>query len=467
MLASMGCAGGMIMLDQTVVAVALASMASGLGLTTYALHGVALVYVLGMAAFAPVGGMAARRFGLLPTFRCGVVVFALASGACGLTPAGAAAEPLLLLLRALQGAGAGLMLPVATTLITHLYEEHERGRALATYAGLAQVFFVLGPVVGAVLTQYLGWRSLFLVNVPVAAAVLWLASKARITGEPQPVGGALTVVRPLLVVASVVLLVLGLYWCGAGGFTEPEPFAVLLGGAMALALAVRLVLGSPEPFLDLRLLGIRPYAVAVALTFAVQAAQLVVLVHGTLFLRQAMHRPLLATGLCLLPLVVTLTAGTLLSGYLLDRSRSVRVPVLLGLVVATLGAVLWTLALPSLSYARQVPGMALAGLGMGLPVPALSAELMRAVPKDKRGDASVLRQTLRQLGGAVGLATAGALVLAANDDADDAAGIVTATATPSAFLAASAFLLAALLCAAALLPPRRARPDRTEAPGDS
>ncbi|MEU8461693.1 hypothetical protein [Streptomyces sp. NPDC029003] len=93
---------------------------------------------------------------------------------------------------------------------------------------------------------------------------------------------------------------------------------------------------------------------------------------------------------------------------------------------------------------------------------------MRAVPKDKRGDASVLRQTLRQLGGPVRPATAGALVLAANDDADadDAAGIVTATATPSAFLAASAFLLAALLCAAALLPPRRARPPRTDASGD-
>ncbi|MFE1791238.1 hypothetical protein ACFW7J_23105 [Streptomyces sp. NPDC059525] len=98
--------------------------------------------------------------------------------------------------------------------------------------------------------------------------------------------------------------------------------------------------------------------------------------------------------------------------------------------------------------------MVLAGIGMGMPVPALSAELMRAVPQHDRADASVLRQTLRQLGGAVGLALAGALVLAANDDTADAAGIVTATATPVAFVTADAFLLAALLSATALLPVR-------------
>ncbi|MFD7027828.1 MFS transporter [Streptomyces sp. NPDC059917] len=440
----------MIMLDQTVVAVALAPMARDLGLTTYALHGVALVYVLALAAFAPVGAMVARRFGLLPTFRFGILLFAAASGCCGLTPYGPAAEPFLLLTRALQGAGAGLMIPVATTLITGLYEERERGRALAAYAGLAQVFFVLGPVVGAVLTQYLGWRAVFPANVPVAVAVLCLAAGARVEEEPE--GRPLTVVAPLLMLLSVAVLVLGLYWCGFRGFTDLRTFAVLASGAVSLSVAVRLVLRSPEPFLDLRLLAIRPYAVAVTLTALVQAAQLIVVVHGTLFLRQAMHRPLLITGLSLVPLVAALTVGTLLSGHLLDRHRSPRIPVLLGLAAATLGTVLWTVALPSRTYAWQVPGMVLAGIGMGLPVPALSAELMRRVPEGKRVDASVLRQTLRQLGGAVGLALAGAMVLTANDDAADAAGIVDATATPVAFVAASGFLCAALLCAAVLLP---------------
>ncbi|MFF2195820.1 MFS transporter [Streptomyces sp. NPDC058157] len=449
-LTAMGCAGGMIMLDQTVVAVALDPMSRSLGLTTWVMHRVVLVYVLALSAFAPVGGMAARRFGLLATFRCGIVLFAVASGACGLAPDGDFAGPFLLLMRVFQGMGAGLMIPVATTVITNVYEEHERGRALAVYAGLAQVFFSLGPVVGAVLTQYLGWRSVFPVNVPVAVAALWLAARARVADERGR--GGLGVLQPVVVSASVAAVVLALYQCGVWGLADPRTPAALTAGTLALALAVRLVLRSREPLVNLRLLRIRPYAVATGLTFLVQGPQLIVMVHGTLFLRQAMHLPPLTTGLALLPLVGALTTGTFLSGHLLDRYRSIRVPVLLGLTAATLGAVLWTLALPQRGYLWQVPGMVLAGIGMGMPVPALSAELMRAVPRRDRADASVLRQTLRQLGGAFGLALAGALVLAANDDTADAEGIVTATATPAAFATATAFLTAALLCAALLLP---------------
>ncbi|MEV7416627.1 MFS transporter [Streptomyces sp. NPDC089919] len=455
----MACAGGMVMLDQTVVAVALAPMARGLGLTTWVMHGVVLVYILALSAFAPVGGMAARRFGLPATFRAGTVLFAVASGVCGLAPAGAAAEPFVLAVRAVQGAGAALMIPVATTVITELYEDHERGRALAVYAGLAQVFFVAGPVVGAVLTEFLGWRAVFLVNVPVAAVTLWVVSGVQRDRAAER--GPLTAIQPLLVVLALAVLVFGLYRCGDWGPADLRTWTALTAGAVALAVAVRLVLRSRQPLVDLRLLGIWPYAVAVAVTFLVQAPQLIVLVHGTLFLRQAVGLSVLGTGLALLPLVAALATGTFLSGYLLDRSRSIRLPVLLGLAIATLGAVLWTAALSSRGYPWQVPGMVLAGLGMGMPVPALSAELMRVVPAHKRADASVLRQTLRQLGGAVGLATAGAFVLAANDEAADRAGIIQAGAAPAAFVVASATLAAALLFAAAKLPRREDRAGPT------
>lgn len=133
-------------------------------------------------------------------------------------------------------------------------------------------------------------------------------------------------------------------------------------------------------------------------------------------------------------------------------------PVLLGLTAATVGAAAWTAVLPSREYLWQVPGMLLAGIGMGLPVPALSAELMRAVPADKRADASVLRQSIRQLGGAVGLA-AGAVVLAANERVAEEAGVISVTATSAAFLVASWVLAATLPLAS----PCRAGPVRAGA----
>lgn len=456
----MGFAGGMAMLDQTVVAVALDPMARSIGLTTFVMHGVVLVYVVSISAFAPVGGMVSRRYGLLRTFCFGTVVFAVASAVCGLAPPGEAAEPIVLAARAVQGVGAALMIPVATTVITQVYEEGERARALAAYAGLAQVFFVLGPVVGPILTQYEGWRSIFLVNVPLGAVTLWVIARARLKNEAA--GDRLMVVQPLVVALSLTVFILGLYLCGVWGFTDPKTLAILGAGVLALPLTVRLVLRSARPLVDLRLLTIRPYAVAVTLTFLVQAPQLIVVVHGTLFLRQARNLSLLTTGLSMLPLVTGLTAGTLLSGYLLDRTRSVRVPVLLGLVTATLGTVAWMISLfTAAAYPWHVPGMLLAGLGMGMPIPSLSAELMRAVPEHKRADASVLRQTLRQLGGAVGLAAAGAAVLAVNNDVADEAGVITASATPGAYVVANCFLVTALLLAALLLP-GGARTEKTE-----
>ncbi|MEV6319529.1 MFS transporter [Streptomyces sp. NPDC051776] len=438
------------MLDQTVVAIALDPMAHSLHLTTFTMHSVVLVYVLSLSSLTPVGGMLARRIGIVRTFQCGVVTFAVASASCGLAPVGGGAEAFILTARCVQGAGAALMLPVATTMITDLYGEQERGRALAIYAGLAQIFFVLGPVVGAALTQSLGWRAVFLVNFPLSGVILWLAARAHM--KTGAAGGPLAVVPVLITAFSLAMLVLGLYGWGLWGFSDVRSLSALVTGTVALVFAVRLTLQSRHPVVDLRLLTIRRYAVAVTLTFLVQAAQMIVLVHGTVFLRQALDLSVLASGLCLLPLVLSLTVGTFASGYLMDLFRSVRVPTLSGLMAATLGAAAWTAALPVPDYLWQIPGMALAGLGLGMPIPALSAELMSVVPRDRTAEASVLRQMLRQLGGAFGLAMGGAVVLAVNDDSVDATGIVSVPASQAGFMLASSLLGGTLLFSAVLLP---------------
>ncbi|WP_186831897.1 MFS transporter [Streptomyces sp. ISID311] len=439
----------MVLLDETVVALALDPMARTLGMTASAMHWVVLIYVLSLASLVPVGGIMARKFGLLTVFRSGAGLFALASACCGLVPAGGPAEPLILTARAVQGAGAALMLPVATTVITDVYEEHERGRALATYAGVAQIFFVLGPLTGALMMQSFGWRSVFLVNIPLGGAVLWAAAKARL--KNQAPGEPLRILQPVLMTLALGIFVFALYQSGIWGL-DTRTVPALAAGMLLLALSIQVIRRTTRPLLNLGLLRNRTYATAVAVTFLVQAAQLPVLVHGAVYLRQALHLTVLGSGVSLLPFVCALAVGTFTSGYLLEHFQSVRVPVLCGLMAATLGTAGWAAVLPQGEYHWQIPAMIVTGFGMGMPLPALSAEIMGAVSIDERADASILRQTLRQLGGAFGLAAAGALVLAANGRESNAVGNIKASATLHGFVFASIVLGVTFSLAATKLP---------------
>ncbi|MFG2196121.1 MFS transporter [Streptomyces sp. NPDC048639] len=440
----------MVLLDQTVVAVILVPMTRSLGISVTAAHRVLLIYLLALSSLTAVGAMAARKFGLLRTFWFGVMLFTLASGCCGLTPEGDIAEPFLLISRALQGAGAALLLPVATTLIADVYEDHERAGALTTYAGAAQVFFVIGPLVGALLAQFLSWRCVFFLNIPVGVAIICFITRARLGREA--VGGRFLVGQPVLMISALAAVVFGLFQIGIWGPGDIRTMAILTLGILLLAISIAFTLRASRPLVELRLLRNRPYRAAVTITFLVQGAQLIAVVHGTVHLQQDLHLSILDSGVAILPLVIALAVGTCASAYLLDRFRSIRVTALSSLGCATLGMAGWTSVFVAGTYAWQIPGMIVAGLGMGAPIPALSAEMMRVVRVEQRADASVLRQTLRQLGGALGLAVAGALVLSGNDKASDAAGAIAAPAAVSGFVFASIVLGAAFLVAALIMP---------------
>ncbi|MEV6319559.1 MFS transporter, partial [Streptomyces sp. NPDC051776] len=411
---------------------------------------VVLVYVLALSSFVAVGGMAARRYGLLPVFRAGAVIFAVASGCCGLTPPGPAAEPSLLAARAFQGAGAALMLPVATTAITDVYTARERAKALTTYAGLAQIFFVLGPLAGTLLTQLIDWRAVFLINIPTVGVILWAIAKSRLRDHAP--GEPLQFLQPAFMVLALAVLLVSLHQIGAWGFDDVQTVPALSVGLLFLVVSVGVMIRASRPLLHLRILGNRTFAVSVAVTFLVQAAQLPLLVHGAVYIRQTLHLTPLGSGVSLLPFVGALAAGTFASGYLLDYFRSIRLTVLCGLVTATSGTAAWAAALARADYTWQVPWMVLAGLGMGIPIPALSATMMGSVSDDDRADASVLRQTLRQLGGAFGIASAGALVLAANDRQSNAAGIIRSEATVYAFVFAAIAVVVACALTVTRLP---------------
>ncbi len=178
-LAAMTGSLSMILLDQTVVSVALPTMSRDLPLSTSGAQWVVNAYVLAMAAFVALGGKLGSKLGPVSTFRVGVVVFFVASAFCGFAPVGDLGETWLICARVVQGIGAALMMPVTATIVIAAFPESVRGRAMGAYVGIGQIFLALGPLLGGACTEWLSWRVVFWLNVPVGLAALVLVHVAK------------------------------------------------------------------------------------------------------------------------------------------------------------------------------------------------------------------------------------------------------------------------------------------------
>src|SRR5262245_42488885 len=176
----------MIMLDQTVVTVALPTMARNLSISPTGQQWVVSAYVLALAALVALGGKLGDVIGRVTTFRLGMILFALGSVACGLAPASAGGETWIIVSRAVQGAGAALMMPASAAIVIGSFAPARRGRAMASYTGISMLFLVVGPVVGGLLTEYWSWRIVFALNVPVAVLSLALVRLAKPTNVAVP-----------------------------------------------------------------------------------------------------------------------------------------------------------------------------------------------------------------------------------------------------------------------------------------
>ena len=176
----------MILLDQTVVSVALPTMSRDLPLSSSGAQWVVNAYVLAMAAFVALGGKLGSKLGPVTTYRVGVVVFFLASAVCGLAPVGSHGEDWLITARVVQGVGAALMMPVTAAIVMAAFPESVRGRAMGAYVGIGQIFLALGPLVGGACTEWLSWRVVFWLNVPVGLVALVLVHVARPANDREP-----------------------------------------------------------------------------------------------------------------------------------------------------------------------------------------------------------------------------------------------------------------------------------------
>ena len=448
-----------VVLDASVVNVALPSLQRDVGLSQENLSWVLNAYTLLFGGFLLLGGRAADRLGRRRLFMAGIALFTVASLACGL----AQSEATLLIARGAQGLGGAMVSPAALSIIlTTFAEGSERNRALAVWGAIAGAGGAVGLLLGGAIVEVLSWRWVFFVNVPIGAAVLLLAprivpeSRAEGVRSGYDVEGATTIT--LGTMALVFTLIKANDWGWSSGRT-------LAGFALSVALLVAFVLierRHENPLVPLRIFSNRSLAASNATVLLLVAALFAMFFFCTLYLQQVLGYSALKTGLAYLPLSVALIGSSGVASGVADRLGPK--PVLVGgMLIAAVGFVLLTRLDANGDYAGQVlPAMIVIGIGFGMSfVPATIAATSGVAPEDS-GLASGLLNTTQQVGGSLGLAVLSAISTSRTASALDDGSTLPAALTDGF---TGAFTVSAILCAVAavlamvLLPGRRREPE--------
>lgn len=409
----------MTMIDGTGVAVALPSIQRGLGLDQGQLQWVITLYTLTLAATLATGGRIGDRIGRLPSFVTGVLLFVTGSVICGFAPI----LPVLLAGRLVEGFGNVLMVPVAAVLASEALGPGERGRAMGIYSAAGGVSMILGPLIGGALTQSLGWRAVFFVNVPVAAITLVLLYVARPPVPATPRTSFDFKQAPLLI-AALGMLVLGLQESHSWHWTSPLTIGLIGGGGALLGGFVVTQLRTSDPLLNVRLFQYRYFSADAIVLFCAQFAVVGQSAFIAIYFQRILQFSPLHAGLAVVCMPIAWVLMSPVAGRMYDRA-GVKRPVTLGLGLIAVGFCLQVTTLPLRDFLLAVPGLLLIGAGLGLALPQTYTDGMAHVPAQDRGQAYGVLDTVRQLGGALGMAAVGTVV--AGHQAARVAGIAAAT----------------------------------------
>ncbi len=394
----------MIMIDQTVVSVALPRIQRDLDLSQSGLQWVMNAYILALAATVAVGGRLGDIMGRRKGFVGGVLLFATASAACGT----AASEAGLIAARVLQGIGAAFMQPASAAIVTSTFPLEERGRAMAVYAGVAMSMMAVGPLLGGVITEYASWRWVFWINIPVAALAVTLALVFCRTGDRSS-GESVDFRGLLFLVLGMPALVFGIQQGNTFGWTSPLTLGLILGGLALIAILVLVERRVENPLIDVNLFSNRFFLADTLLLFFIQFGLVSQVVFLALFIQKILGFSPVDTGLALLILVVPAVVVSQAAGRIFDRV-GVKPLAVAGSLLITLAFLSHALFLAREAFAWTIPGMLLFGAGAGLVLTPANTDGLSRVPADRRGQASGLLQTFRQVGSTLGLAVIGTIV---------------------------------------------------------
>ncbi len=395
----------MIMLDNTVVNVALPSIERSLHLGVSQLEWVVAGYALTFGAFMLTGGKLADLLGRRAMFVVGLAIFTGASLACGL----AGGASMLIGARVVQGLGAALMNPSTLSIITVTFPPRQRGTAIGIWAGISALALAIGPLVGGLITERVNWNWIFFINIPVgviavAAAFAFIEESRDTSAEQRPdVGGLLTSALGLFA------LTYALIEANTDGWGSARIIAAFAVAAGSLVAFVMLEARQRLPMLDLSLFRNRTFSGANTVMLLVALAMFGVFFYVSLFMQQVLGFSPIQAGASFLPMTILIILIAPLAGRFSDRFGS-RVFAGAGMLLLAVSLFWFSRQGVHATFFDLLPGMLVGGTGMALTMTPTTAAAMSAVRADKAGVGSAVLNSMRQVGGSLGIAVMGAIV---------------------------------------------------------
>jgi EmrB/QacA subfamily drug resistance transporter len=395
----------MIMLDNTIVTVALPTIKRDLGIGISELEWIVTAYTLTFAAFILIGGKLADLLGRRLMFNVGLGIFTASSLACGL----AGSVDLLIGARAVQGVGAAIMIPSTLSIVAAVFPPRQRGTAIGVWAGTAGMALAIGPLLGGVLTQQLSWHWIFFVNIPVGALAMVVSRivipESRDTSREQ----GLDLPGLLTSSASLFALTYALIEGNDKGWSSPLIISLFVIAGLLMLGFVLLELHQRLPMLELSLFRIGNFVGSVLVALLVSLAMFGVFFFMSLYIQNIIGYSPTRAGASFLPMTILVILVAPLAGRFSDRIGS-RWLMATGMALVAVSLYLFSRVGLHTTYPELLPAMIIGGIGMPMAMSPTTAAAMATVPVDKAGVGAGVLNSFRQVGGSLGIALLGAVM---------------------------------------------------------
>jgi EmrB/QacA subfamily drug resistance transporter len=393
----------MLLLDVTVVNVALPDIRRELGGSFTDMQWVVDAYALGLATLLLASGSLADLLGRRLVFVTGIVVFVVSSFVCGL----AGSPTVLNVARAVQGLGGAMMFATSLALIAQEFAPNERGTAIGLWGATTGFAVAVGPVVGGVITEHLGWEWIFFVNVPVGLATMAM-TLAQVPEGERDTSARIDWAGLVTFSGALFCLVFALIRGNEEGWGSALIVGLLAASALLMAVFVAVELRSERPMLDLHLFRIPAFTGAQIAAFALHASMFAMFLYIVIYVQSILGYSPLEAGLRFLPISVLSFLVAPVAGKLAER-LPIRAFLGVGLGLVGIGLLLMGGIKPGDDWTTLLPGFIVAGIGIGCVNPPLATAAIGVVEPRRSGAASGINSTFRQVGIATGIAGLGAL----------------------------------------------------------